>query len=386
VSSSNHGAAPRHEIIEDSAALRSLELAWRALADSVGGTALPQTYEWNLAWWNSFGGSRRLRVHVFFRNDQLVAVIPMFLDRLRYRGLKILQESSNTNGHSPFWEPLVSSDVTDDELRGMVVAVASSSTADIISFLKVPETGRLARLRATKGLGDFPSALRESTKTPLVPIDRRWEDFLGERSQKFRKSLRNKINRWAKDGSREVSRITLRSGDDPALAEMIAVSRGSWKAQAGTDLSSQATSLEFTRQLAALFGARGDASVWFARIDGRPVAYEFHVRHAGTSFPLRADFDESVRELSPGSVTEYTALRNLFEERVVQLYDSCASDYWYLSNWTNEYRSHVDIELFRGTLRASTLRLVEYGLAPVVRRIRRRLSRPETSSKPLFSH
>ena len=118
-----------------------------------------------------------------------------------------------------------------------------------------------------------------------------------------------------------------------------------------------------------------------------PIAYEFHASYGGVTYPLRADFDEAYRDIAPGSVVEFTVLRDLFTDGTLSLYDSCANSYWYLSNWTAEFRSHVDIEIFANSLKLRALHGAEYRLIPLLRRLRQALRKPHPEGQgPPASH
>src|ERR1043165_2473446 len=74
--------------------------------------------------------------------------------------------------------------------------------------------------------------------TPLIRINSDWETFFGSRSQKFRKKLRHKANKYARAPGHRIERRIVTSPDDPVFDQLQEVSRHSWKGKVGTDLAS----------------------------------------------------------------------------------------------------------------------------------------------------
>ena len=378
----------RHEVIRTAEALHRLEPQWTELLSRSGRRELPLTHLWVCAWWRHFGADSELRVHCFWLDERLVAAAPMMMTvNGRYRRVRLARESLNANGHSPFADILLDASLSHEGLLDVLKRICESSSADIVSMIRIPLESRVSSA-LTQGRGPSGRAigLERNLRTPLVRVTGRWDDFFAAKSQKFRKGMRNKLNKFFKSPDFRVERIRLQSSAHQALAEMIDVSRRSWKAKVGTDLATLPGSLGFLKQLIDALGPRDCAEVWMAYRKEQPIAYELHLRYAGTTYPLRADIDEGFRDLSPGSVVEATALRQLFEEGAVELYDSCANDYWYLSNWTTEYREHLDIEIFGKSLRGNAVYLFEYRVVPVLRAIRDKLRKPTASAMPPASH
>jgi CelD/BcsL family acetyltransferase involved in cellulose biosynthesis len=213
-------------------------------------------------------------------------------------------------------------------------------------------------------------AVYPALSTPVVNTTGDWEAFLAEKSKKFRQRVRSTTNRFERSGG-TIEKTVIKSGDDSIIEEMVAVSSHSWKRSMGTDLGSRADSVRFLKSLFDQLGPRNSVSVWMARNNtGEPIAFELHLIWGGVSYPIRADFNEQYRKLSPGFIAELNALRSLFEQAGATTYYSCADDYQYLSHWTDTYAKHVTLELFKPGLKGFLLYNLEYRLIPVLRGIR----------------
>ncbi len=194
--------------------------------------------------------------------------------------------------------------------------------------------------------------------------------FFKNRSRKFKKSINNKLNRFKKEPGFEINCETITSVHHPVLNEIVEISKKSWKSHIKKDLSSDKAGKKFLLSLVEAFGINNHVQVWILRKNGIPVAYEFHMIFDNIVYPIRADYDENYKKYSPGSILEYTALKQLFEEQCITEYDTCADNYWYLNNWSNDLREHYTIEVFSSTIKARTLYFFETHIVPIVKYIR----------------
>ena len=101
------------------------------------------------------------------------------------------------------------------------------------------------------------------------------------------------------------------------------------------------------------------------------------MRSNGITYPIRADIDEEARGLSPGSVAEHYALRAAFEDPEIRIYDTCADNYWYLRNLTEDVRMFHDMEVFPRRAKPAVLHQLEYRAVPVLRRVMKRFQKAE---------
>ena len=365
-----------HRVVEQDADLAGLRETWHALLATHPRPLLPLSWDWFSAWWHSFrdtasvGAAAQLCIHVFGTDDAPRAIVPMLKIHARFRGVPVRALATMTNGHSPLWDAILHPGVEPAELDEIGRALLATPDVDVWLFRRIAAESRLLEwLRL--GAGDCGRlGLQETVRTPIVHATGGWDDYLDQRSRKYRRNVRKKVRTWDERPGTAVEHVPLRSGRDPALDEVVEVSRRSWKTRVRNDLGTNEAGRQFLRQLVDRLGPRGDADVWLARIDGRAVAYELHVRGGGVTYPIRADIDEAWRDLAPGSVLEYRALEAAFEDPAIDIYDTCAANYWYLTNLTDEARFIHDAEFFPRRLKADVLYLLEYWLVPRLRPIK----------------
>ncbi|MBI5235120.1 MAG: GNAT family N-acetyltransferase [Deltaproteobacteria bacterium] len=357
-------------VISDRDGLLSAAGEWTSLLEKSSGCAVSLTPEWTAAWWDNFGADNRMHLVVVRHGGALVGVAPMMEAAASYRGVHIRKITMMANGHSPVVE-FVTDRAMDAEVQNAILShLEALPGIDMIELPHLNDNGSACApvLDYIKERG-LRYGIKRGLESPYIPIDTDWETFFRSKHQKFRKAIRHKLNRAAKCGGVSVAKATIMGAADHAVEEMFSISGKSWKKKAGTDLLSDGNASGFYRSLCDALGPKGLISIWLLRKDSVPIAFEFHITHNGVVYPLRADYDESYADISPGSVLEYSIAKSLFEEARAREYYSCGHTYMYLLNWSKLTRKHVTIEIFSGNIRSTTLHIIEYKIIPCLRRL-----------------
>jgi CelD/BcsL family acetyltransferase involved in cellulose biosynthesis len=361
----------RIELVNSYKKLQEIREPWRQLLSTREGQALPLTHEWMSAWWNNFGANRELSIYCIYDDNRLLAIAPFYKLSLKYRGIPTTGLRLMANGHSPFCDLIIDGSQDNGQVSKILDMLLEANSENLMVFAKLPVDSQVYLTLAGSGhTNGLSYGTRASLVTPVLRIDGAWDDYFRSRSRKFRKSIKHKLNRLAKEPNISIDQVSVTSAQAAILDEIVAVSKRSWKTRVNNDLGSNSAGRNFLFDLVDAFGPGGSVSIWIMRKAGVAIAFEFHLLFDDVVYPLRADFDENYRNFSPGSVLEYTALKNLFEEKTASTYYSCADNYRYLINWTNESRKHFDVEVFNRGLKPFMLHALEYRAIPVLRNIR----------------
>ncbi len=358
----------RIETITNPGRFFSFRTQWNDLLATGESKPLPLTHEWVSMWWKNFGGGRKLHVSCVYEDNRLIAIAPFMEQATTYRGVPITMLSLMANGHTPYCDLIFDKTVEKETISRILKLLVNANTEKIIVFAKVPEASPTYKcLVANPRIYGHCYGVKDSLITPIIRINNSWDEYFKLRPRKFRKNINNKNNRFSKEGDFSIDREIITSRKHPVLNEIVEISKHSWKTRAGNDLGTNVAGREFLFGLVDAFGEYNAVQVWIIRKSGVPVAYEFHLIFDGVVYPLRADYHEEYKEYSVGSILEYTALRTLFDEKKVTKYDSCADNYWYLNNWTDEMRKEFDIEVFPNSLKSFSLYAMEYYVIPLFR-------------------
>lgn len=349
------------KVVTDIKHFRDLRDEWNQLVQKTEPAGLALSHEWLFAWWQIFAADRKLNIILVYDEPKLVAIGPFLKERFRYRGIPSSRLQLMTNGHSPYCDLIVDNTASERKINEILQLIFQCDSADVLMFNKVPENSPMVRYLTEKASSfEFRYGIKPSLITPTIHISGEWEEFFRSKSRKFRKGLKNKLNRLDIAGDFSITCESISSRDNPFLIEMIDISKASWKRAVKNDLGSNAAAREFLFKLADVFGPGGHLDLWIMHKADMPVAFELHLDYFGVVHPIRADFSEKFKPFSPGSVLLYVALKSLFEKKTVSEYYSCAHNYRYLTHWSKTLKKHVQIEFFACSWKPQLLYMLEH--------------------------
>lgn len=361
----------RLRVITTTEELQTLRADWNRLLRSTAMNAVQLTHEWIECWWKSFGSRAELHVLLLFNEEnELTGIIPLMRSESRYRGINIKKLSLLANGHSPSSDIITATFDLENVVYALFEHVKNLPNWDVLDLHKISRSSLACEYILKHMVSQYPYGIKENIQSPFIVVNTSWPMFLKERSCKFRKVLRNKINRANRAGDLKFEKIAIPDSRHPALARMIEISSRSWKGLIGKDLKSNPESLRFHLLLADSLGRRGMVYLWFLKKGHLPIGFEYHLVYNAVVYPIRADYDEQYRKLSPGTLLEHHILETLFTESTIREYYSCGDNYPYLLNWTDMIRQHINIEVFNKKTLPLSLHSFEYDVLPVVRKLR----------------
>lgn len=235
----------------------------------------------------------------------------------------------------------------------------------VVNSLIEGGTWHRAFVDAAKGL-DLPVRPEAGERTPYLPLEGSWNDYLAARGKKLR--LKRCQRSMETLGEVRVQQFRTPVELTEVLPAVVAVEEQSWKQDAGTALTARDWEYRFYRQLLQVAGPHGWAQVTLMYVDGRPVAHDIGLVRDGRYVCLKTSFVESIRSSSPGRVLREFIVRSLYERGFAE-HDFLGKDERWKMLWTDRVRPHVGLMLFRTRLRASLVRGLDR-LATAFRRVR----------------
>lgn len=346
--------------------------AWNGLLHQSSNDAVHLRHEWMTTWWECFGKGSSLNIIVVYDDAGSIAgIAPLTSRKEKYRGIPIQKISLMINGHSPAGDIISRAGCIDRVVESLFERLGRDQNWDLLSLDKLNSEGpTFGAVKAALGGEDLRLGVRANLDTPYVAIDSSWDDFMKERAKRFKKSMRNKINRALKSGEITIEEVPLESSANPVFSEILSISGESWKRELKTDLCSNRSYYYFYKGLTDRLGKLGLTRVWLLKQNGKPIAFEYHILYNGVVYPIRADYSQRYSEISPGSVLEYKILKTFFQNSSAKEYNTCGHSYKYLMNWTDKVRKYRDMEIFRMNARGSLIYSIEYNVIPILRKFK----------------
>jgi len=289
---------------------------------------------WIRAWSQAFGRGR-LEPVVQHRDNQLVGIVPLQIQRGVY--------SSPTNWHSPEFGP-VTADGADSELVERVLDAGHRGRRVSLAFLGEAEDRLAAWRELAEGKG-----WRVLTRVIAQPaaIDLHdaadWEGYAASRSRNLRSDLRRCSRRLAESGS--VSFFMYQNPGEllpELLEEGFRIEGLAWKAQRGTAIQSSPATERFYREVAGWAAGRGILRLAFLHCAGRAVAFEFAIEEGGVYWALKGGHDPTFNPCGPGKLLLRDTIKYAIDEGVRRFEMGPVEDY--KRRWANSSR---DLHLFQ---------------------------------------
>lgn len=341
-----------------------LQKKWLDLLQRASNKCVYLAYEWCWASFEAFHQNDQLYVlTVVDDQERLYGIAPLVITSGNYRGIKIEKIGFMKNDQNPENDFILSAGFEAVCIKAFLDHLVTFSEWEFVDLQKVRVEGHtgncLQKLLLENG---YKFGSKYNIQSPYFLIDREWDDFWKSRSQRFKKAMRNKINRARNHENLVIDKIPVNSAITPELEDILKISANSWKHEVGNDLLTRENNWTFYKKICGLMGPEGFVYIWLLRLGDVPVAFEFYVQYNGVVYPIRADYDKNYKDISPGSILEYEIIKSLFTDKKVSEYNSCGHTYDYLMNWTDTTRKHRNYEIFGNNPKMSLLYYFEYKL------------------------
>ncbi len=358
-------AAMDVQLVTSHATFLALADEWQALSSRCG-DVLFQRHDFLRLWLQHFSPGAELRLLTLRdAGRNLVAVMPLLATRQTMYGIPMREWQSAANLHSCRFdlladEPLQATHCFVDFLR-------RRKDWDMLRLMDVPSTGQAQRLLVAAARAGLAGGRWDSARSPYIPLPPQWGELEATLHSKFRANLRRRRRLLATHGTVTLERFS--GGPELAsrLDEGLALEASGWKGQAGSAILQDAQTHAFYRELAAESARSGRLALWFLRVDGRAVAFQFALEHHARLLLLKPAYDEAFADSSPGQLLMEDVLRDAIA-RGLQEFDFLGPDMPWKRDWTVLSRPHQWIYLFRGA-RGTLLHALKFRIAPLLKRL-----------------
>lgn len=361
------------ETVQDEPGLLRLQPEWDALCASLEGEASTfMSGFWHHCWWRHFGAGATLYLVLVRIHGELIGLFPLMLRRISLHGLPVRCLSFPENGNSLHNDFLIRGEQREAVLQELLSHLYRHREGwDVLQLNNMPElsenSSALMKLLCETGRR---FQRRPSFDSPYLEVTGNWQQFLGSRSTRVRKTLRNIENAICRAGSAELLEITTWQGYLEVREDMHQVARHSWTEEVGDSLA-QPVNSAFFEELARAASARGSLSIWLLKLNGAAVAFEFHLRSHDTQHALRASFHQDYASLSPGAFLEMQILKQIFEEpRGMRRIDFGGSFDAYKRRWSDSSRKHLSLTVFHDGLYSRVAGFHELATVAALRALR----------------
>jgi CelD/BcsL family acetyltransferase involved in cellulose biosynthesis len=361
-------AGVRVALLTERAQFADLVGPWDALAERCDDQAFYR-HGFLRLWLEQFAGDAALRILVGFdARGRLTAALPLLAGRSRLYGVPLREWRAAANDHSCRFDLLA--DDPPAAADAIVAFLRGRHDWDLLRLTDVPVDGRAGLLQQAAERAGLACGRWNGQESPYATLPPRWELFEPTLQRRFRASLRRRRSRLEALG--RVSLEVVHGGADlqARLQEGLMLEASGWKGRCGTAIVQDPATHAFYCQLAEQAAARGELALWFLRLDGKAIAFDFALEHHGRLLLLKTAYDEQYARVSPGQLLVENELRDAVARGLVEcdfLGDSAPAKL----DWAHQLRPHQWIYLFRGS-RGRLAHLMKFQLGPRLKALRQR--------------
>ncbi len=301
--------------IANEVALGGLKGDWDRLWQSAANPSYFLSHDWITCCWRELAPKNDMRVLVVRDNGEAVLIAPWMLSRGVRRKLPVRSLRFIEHPETQIADLLYADGTGEGALTALLEYVSSemASEWDLLLLDKIPfSSPTTGLLQLMQGLSNGKSGLDSSVRSLVLPLNGTWDDYLSVQSPRFRKTLRNIVNRTQRLGKVEVKCYRGKEATGHVIRELFSVSNSSWKVADGVAITSSDARMTFFQELLERPDTATGVQIWFLDLDGMPIASEVQVLDGEVVYALRSDFDERYGDSSPGTYLQMEILKRLF--------------------------------------------------------------------------
>ncbi|MDD5775401.1 MAG: GNAT family N-acetyltransferase [Candidatus Omnitrophica bacterium] len=344
----------RIELIEDLEALPALRAEWEDVLSKSSHDHVCFSYEWIKAWWDAFGKGKQLLILAARDDDgRICAIAPLMRFRTFLFGLPVRKISFIYNNNASRAD-LIDGGFNREAAEGMAAYLRQNAHLwDMVELENIWDSSLTCKnLPDAMRHSNIRYSLKDGLHSPYVIVSGDWQSYFASRSKNFHKSYRNIWNRLKSRGDWSII-------NEPELDGIYNISRKSWKARCRKDIAADAENRDFFEILTDIAEKKGWLHLWILKVEGKGIAYEYALEYKNTMYAIKADFDETYRELSPGKMLHAYVMKYCFEHGLKEI-DLCGHDEEYKKKWASGIRNHCHVTMYRPGLYGMILYILDH--------------------------
>lgn len=340
----------------------SLRPEWEALLERSGQGEPFLRHDFLMAWLDNFAPEAPVRLLAARERGRLVAALPLLDEAGRIWGVPVRRLRPPANVHSCRFD-LVAEPERPDAVAALWSHLRAQGRFDVLLIPDVPEDGRARSLLALARADGWRVAEWESMRTPYVPLDGGYDAVAGRTDAKFRQNLRRRARKLAARGRVEVQRCSGGPDLEALLEEGLALEQAGWKGRGGTAVAQDPAARGFYAEWARQAALDGRLSLYFLRLSGETVAFQFGVEEGGVYYLPKTAYREDHADCSPGQLLLDAVLRDACQ-RSLRRFDFLGPPMPWKRDWTSLARVHHWLYAFAPTRRGGLAWALKFRAGP----------------------
>lgn len=286
--------------LDKTADLATARPAWNRLHPLSSGACVFNSFDWQSAWWRSFGDGAELLLWLLRDGDRVVGIAPLMRhdDCVCFIGGKAVSDYLDFLAAPGYEAALIEATVRGLDSEPWETVVLRGLRRDS------PFLGLLRQLVENAG---WATRLDTEDVSPVVHLPTTWDAYLASLSKKDRHELRRKLRRLDASASWTWYARTAQEVEPRDIEDFIALMRSSREEKA---LFLDHRVEQFFRSVIKHFTGTGVARLYFLEVDSRRVASTLCFDVGTELWLYNSGFDPDFSHLSVGLLLKALCLRD----------------------------------------------------------------------------
>jgi CelD/BcsL family acetyltransferase involved in cellulose biosynthesis len=285
---------------------------WNSLVEKLKYKSIFLTWEWSYCYWKNFGKGKKLLIFFYEKRGEIKAIAPFFIEK-KFLGLKFLKFLAT--GVSDNIDFIVEEGFRDIFLKKLFQYLNTHSWMwDIIDFGEFSsDSPNLNSLLTILRENKIMVKLINTTVYPQMDINNSWQDFTKNIGSKYRKTIRNRLNRIKKKHNLEFTHYKNLNGKAfPLLEKIIKIDRNSSKYKSHDSLFSKRENINFHRDIFKILVPKEQIDLSILSLNGNPISYVYNFKFADSIYCYDTSYDFKYHNFSPGNLVIYLLFKDYF--------------------------------------------------------------------------
>lgn len=284
--------------------------SWKRLLEGDPNKHVFSTPEWARMWWEEFGSGKELCILTMHRDDECVAVVPLY--RKVEEGRKILRFVGGID-LTDYLGPICKVEDRDDVAAALVDWLAETDIEwDELDAHNMPVPFGFAEFLVERAdRRGFAFHLDQEETSAILPLPSDWEEYVQGLASKDRHELRRKRRRLMRDHHDAKVRRATEESLETDLRIFVDMHRGA-EGHKGHFMSPEVAT--FFERVAREFMPLGWLRLDFLEIGGRALATTFGFQIDRTLYLYNSAYEPDAARISPGLFLVSELVKGAIEE------------------------------------------------------------------------
>lgn len=346
----------------------SIEQDWTSLIKIVDAEIF-QTFIWQRTWWEFFGENKPLHIITFKIKEQIIGILPMFIDQFYlmgkriYRCLRMIGSLSMQPQNGVLPVDLALSDylsiIAHPEYEGRILNKLRTylnsvgNIFDEILFNELPQKSSLfTKLIPFLKNENWDITKEQASLCPQIKFPETWKGLLSDLSSNARYQIRRDIRKITRDNLFRVEIPSTSKEIEYSFQKLVVFHQERWQDLGMPGIFCDERILGFFREITLRFNEKGWLMLKNLTANGNLIAVDLLFSFKKTTYLVQRglDINSDYHQFGPGNALLYYVIKEELEKGM-EVYDFLRGDESYKFRMANFLPVNQKISLTKQKLR-----------------------------------